>query len=800
VGTIALGWGWLAAPLSASLLTVVGTVATVIGTVAAVVSVRAARRGLYVSTVAVDRTWDFQPADGRRASRHGPDLHGMVIRFTCRGGTAIEADHFDNQNDLVFDVGARIIQVLECRTEPPDAPKPEFRFRDNSLFLPPAMINPGTSVYVSLLTAFAPARPITCTHAVLANVRVQSVEDADTRARAYLASLLGAAAIPVTLLVALALPALAATVGYRVAASLTCVIAFAVIVAAKIRKPWPAATLSVTVLLGLMASIGWLAVTPARAGYSPPAPRPNPTPAPVSCPSAGGGDWVTVYHAGRNDNETVGYSSSKHVFVNQSFPRENLAQRTQDQRVKLDEQLIYAANAQVDCAAWDDHQNGGERPVVELAYFAGLTEGVDEDYDAGEAEELEGLLAAQRNSLNSPDSASPLLKIVIANGGSKMADAAQVAVHLAALAREDHALLGVVGMDRSVTQVQTAIRLFAKDQVPVVATTLSADGIGQGASPYYYQLSPANSAEAALIRQYIQLVVHAYFKESKSAYPSDGSAVATRIVIEEPDRNPDDRYIVTLVNDLITEAWRSYGLRQPQVIYSPGSALCGDSVVDIYAGRHDKPVGKGVPYNNDFSGFLSYIHTSCKGPQPFIIADDGVTRFVADPAARELSTQYGLAISYVTKGIAVLRTGSTCLHQQSAASIGDTFGAFCRAYAGIVTTLRGRVKGQDFLWTGERVGLAYDAAELFLTAVNRGGPLTPAQIPRRFQLDGEVRGVTGAVDFAASNIGDNSPQGMPMAIVRLDLSKSWTLPTCAFPGHAGYLYGPGPGPCPNNQG
>jgi hypothetical protein len=225
-------------------------------------------------------------------------------------------------------------------------------------------------------------------------------------------------------------------------------------------------------------------------------------------------------------------------------------------------------------------------------------------------------------------------------------------------------------------------------------------------------------------------------------------------------------------------------------------------VVDIYAGRHDKPVGKGVPYDNDFSGFLSYIHTSCTGPQPFIIADDGVTRFVADPAAREDSTQYDLAISYVTKGIAVLRTGSTCLHQQSAASIGSTFGAFCRAYAGIVTTLRGRVKGLDFLWTGERVGLAYDAAELFLTAVNRGGSLARAQIPRRFQLDGEVRGVTGAVDFAASNIGDNSPQGMPMAIVRLDLSKSWTLPTCAFPGQAGYLYGPGPGPgtCPNNQG
>jgi hypothetical protein len=214
-------------------------------------------------------------------------------------------------------------------------------------------------------------------------------------------------------------------------------------------------------------------------------------------------------------------------------------------------------------------------------------------------------------------------------------------------------------------------------------------------------------------------------------------------------------------------------------------------------------VGNGVPYDNDFSGFLSYIATSCPaGQRPFIIADDGVTRFVADPQARAYSVQYGLKISYVSKGIALLRTGNACLSPKSAAAYRGSFGTFCEKYAGIVTALRSEVKGLRFLWTGERVGLAYDAANLFVTAVRRGGPLSRAQIPARFKQDGEVKGVIGAVNFARSNIAVNSRQGMPLTIVRLNLKTAASAPTCAFPGRPGYLYGPGPGHgrCPNDRG
>jgi hypothetical protein len=48
------------------------------------------------------------------------------------------------------------------------------------------------------------------------------------------------------------------------------------------------------------------------------------------------------------------------------------------------------------------------------------------------------------------------------------------------------------------------------------------------------------------------------------------------------------------------------------------------------------------------------------------------------------------------------------------------FSSFCTTYAGIVKKLFNlpnvQSNGLDFLWTGERVGLAFDAADLFIDA------------------------------------------------------------------------------------
>jgi Protein kinase domain len=269
--------------------------------------------------------------------------------------------------------------------------------------------------------------------------------------------------------------------------------------------------------------------------------------------------------------------------------------------------------------------------------------------------------------------------------------------------------------------------------------------------------------------------------------------------------NPGDLFTSTLVGDLKREAPLFQGLPTPQVTQLLGSQLCGAATVDIYAGRHDRPpVG-----NGQFSAFLQLIEDDChSGQKPFIIADDGVSRFIADPAARDESGLGEPAISYVTEGITLLGTRNECLHPATAAAAqtsGEPFGSFCTIYAAIVQKLFNlpKVQGQglDFLWTGERVGLAFDAANLFLDAENNyqgshPGAIGRAEIPGQFISDPSWQGVTGQIGFTPSQ----HMADLPLAIVRIKISSPTATPTCGYLGQ-GQVFGPGPGtgPCPEGS-
>lgn len=168
-------------------------------------------------------------------------------------------------------------------------------------------------------------------------------------------------------------------------------------------------------------------------------------------------------------------------------------------------------------------------------------------------------------------------------------------------------------------------------------------------------------------------------------------------------------------------------------------------------------------------------------------------------------------MSYVTKGIAIMRTGTDCLSPATVTKIPRALQDFCQAYAGIVGGLSSLPKqqGQEitFLWTGERVGLGYDAAKLFFQAElnyegSNNAPITRSRIPGEFETH-PYSGVTGNVSFTAnSHNGSNTPQGMPLTIVRILLSSPRATPTCEYPGQYGHLAGPGPSPgtCPSGSG
>jgi serine/threonine-protein kinase len=564
------------------------------------------------------------------------------------------------------------------------------------------------------------------------------------------------------------------------------------------RKRWLALVVSVTVMLGIAAVA--LAVAPGHSTASPslrPSTRPG-TPA-ASCQASGpasGQTRIIAWKPSPQDAQCVGYSGSGFVFTNRAAGGEDPQQALQDERLRFDQQQVFQLNQRADQVA----KNGGTE--FSLVYFAGITAGADENYDSGQAEELEGLMVAQENALHG---SGPVFKVIIANGGSKMRDAVPVARMIIALAAHDPGLLGVVGLDRSIQLVKQAIGLFNASGIPVVATTLTADGIG-GIYPhndhFYFQLPPGNSTEAHLILHYIQEIVPLYFGQSRQKYDSAGQRQAQKILIYEPSANPDDLFTSTLVADLKREAPLFQGLPTPQVTQHLGSQLCGAATVDIYAGRHDRPpVG-----NGQFSAFLQLIEDDCQGRKPFIIADDGVSRFIADPAQRD---QLGLGepeIAYVTEGITLLNKGGRCLHTATAAQAsGDPFRSFCTTYAAIVQKLFNLPKvqglGLDFLWTGERVGLAFDAADLFIHAENNylgshPGPIGRAEIPGQFISDPSWPGVTGPIDFTTSQHSAN----LHLAIVRIKISSPTATPTCEYPGQ-GPLFGPGPGtrPCPDGS-
>ncbi len=121
----------------------------------------------------------------------------------------------------------------------------------------------------------------------------------------------------------------------------------------------------------------------------------------------------------------MGYSGSGFVFTNHAPGGEVPLQALQDERLQFDQQQVFQLNQRADQAA----ENG--RTEFSLVYFAGITAGPDENYDSGQAEELEGLMVAQELALQGT---GPVFKVIIANGGSKMQDAVPVARMLVALA------------------------------------------------------------------------------------------------------------------------------------------------------------------------------------------------------------------------------------------------------------------------------------------------------------------------------------------------------------------------------
>jgi hypothetical protein len=478
-----------------------------------------------------------------------------------------------------------------------------------------------------------------------------------------------------------------------------------------------------------------------------------------------------------SDLECVGYSDSDH----QIFGR--------DERLQLDQKLIFQQNDQAKLY----HEQSPERTYVSVVYFAGLTHPNDRsDSERSQAEELEGLLLRQRQH-NLQKSTQPLLRVIVANGGARMKKALQVVDDmLVPLFRDDPSALAVIGFDRSVTETQEAIRALGNEGVPMVATTLSADNFDQ-LSPLFFSMEPTNNKLAELVKKYV---------------------ADRRVTIYHPVPGRGDIYVDTLVKDLHD----ALGSLADTVNGDPQwsgtnnglglTSLCANQDPDankkvvLYAGRHD-----------DFEEFLKEVTKGCSGqPIPTIVADDAVTRFVADDQIRSDPTLSKISVNYVTKASLVALVGKSCLegNPPDSAGGGITLAAFCGTYKDVYGDLKNELQsGISLLWVGERVGIDYDTAGVLLDAVTRNRnrmtrslEYTPNRAAIAQELTStdyrevdkknvfyEFSGVTGQTTFAQSHIASNKD----IAILLIeDIHDLNSRPTCEYMLRASFKPAPEP--------
>ncbi|WP_239344823.1 MULTISPECIES: serine/threonine-protein kinase [unclassified Frankia] len=428
--------------------------------------------------------------------------------------------------------------------------------------------------------------------------------------------------------------------------------------------------------------------------------------------------------------------------------------------------------------------------LVTLVYFAGLTGETDGSWTAAQVAELEGLLTWQR-ALNqvkgspggcastSENPARVALRVVIANGGNGMTYADEVANdHLLSLAsRPEENLLGVIGMDRSNPETGRAITTLGGVGVPVVATTLSGDGMPSFSPLSYFQMVPSNRRQALLATSYARKNA----KKRISVYYPEGSDDPTGQGLPPAD----DYYLSSLVADIQDEVRRAAqadpatGFAYDAHGWAPGGntadwfrAQCAtqhpnDDLI-FYAGRYD-----------DFPAFVDNM-LPCLGPGQLVLGDDSVSRYVVQAAGYSSTAVF----RFVSKGASVLLAGKACFQGQIPASAGAFVSPSLRDFC---TRLDDMYKATgmpvpETLWPDERIGLAYDAAKLFVDIVKKRRDATMKDIGGllRGPFPGDEKcadtasstatawpGATGCVDFGTSQVAESKR----LAVIRIKLDE-----------------------------
>ncbi|MCC3315219.1 hypothetical protein [Nocardia africana] len=422
---------------------------------------------------------------------------------------------------------------------------------------------------------------------------------------------------------------------------------------------------------------------------------------------------------------------------------------------------------QNDVAARLRHDNP-RRPLVTLVYFAGMTY-VDRNgrYPHAQAEELAGLAVRQRWANKQSGASEPLLRVVIANGGTTMRYATWVVDHqIGRLVRSDPTVAGVIGLDRSTAETRRAIARLGELGVPTMATTLSADGLEE-VSPLYFQPVLPNSMQAKLVADYVL-----------GARNLDGTPRYGTVNVYVSD-DPADIYVRTLESDLRHELGDRFGEIQPWSDQGqipsrrmPCAPTDRSQPRDLlfFGGR-----------NPDFGPFVSAVAQHCGADMPPILANDTATRAVSDKLVQN-SAPTGFPVHYVAKGVPALLAGRNCVRDgEPVRPASPNMHTLCAE----LRDLRRALPHFQVSWPGDRTGIGFDVAELFLGAVkrNRARPEYSGAVVNRAAIALELRRGDLDADTVTGNLRFDGPRGLvsgaSIAILMTpDLNDAETPPTC----------------------
>ncbi|MGH3902353.1 MAG: hypothetical protein ACRDTA_29695, partial [Pseudonocardiaceae bacterium] len=304
-------------------------------------------------------------------------------------------------------------------------------------------------------------------------------------------------------------------------------------------------------------------------------------------------------------------------------------------------------------------------------------------------------------------------------------------------------------------------------------------------SPLYFQLVAGNGPQARLVTEY-------------------AASVRRSVTVYHPDLDQQpDQYLRSL-HDRFADLARGFPLVRFRKWRTPSTVEvdCRSDDTAFYAGRE-----------TGFTDFLNHVLDTCPATaKPTVIGDDAVTRFIAQGESRRSDNFASVSLGYVSLANRIVLAGSSCVSQGRPTADSDPdvqrpLNIFCAGLKGLYSPRNDRpaawkafgaeltAHNGNRRWTGERVGLAYDVAGLYVTAVihnkRRGVPEAGRLDPNRAAVAQEFReldcsnsqsaycfkGVSGRVDFRAGRDGGNRP----LAILTInDITAIDANPVCTF--------------------